>query len=249
MASSTYAQADVLTAANDLGSIADQLSAQLKDGYSFAIGVTEGINYDEFAATHGESQYHFKSDQVIAFNDAYNNLVGAQTMIAQEFLDDQIMQNETMLSQSIDNFSNAASQIMYVVEVAQEASTVTTQQEAVAVQEHVAMVGGEITQEMQVSYNTALTDITDYSRNISVLKSARNNAEVVDYLNQEFLAYDVDPYMGTVDITAQYDLMIDVNGMGMGVSGMQFFAQNEKANDIFVGYGMPLYDQMFGNNG
>jgi len=238
-----------MMAANDLGSIADQLSAQLKEGYSFAIGVTEGIRYDEFAATHGESQYHFKSDQVIAFNDAYNNLVGAQTVIAQEFLDDQIMQNETMLSQSIDNFTSAASQIMYVVEVAQEASTVTTQQEAVAVQEHVAMVGGEITQEMQVSYNTALTDITDYSRNISVLKSARNNTEVVDYLNQEFLAYDVDPYMGTVDITAQYDLMIDVNGMGMGVSGMQFFAQNEKANDIFVGYGMPLYDEMFGFNG
>ena len=238
-----------MMAANDLGSIADQLSAQLKEGYSFAIGVTEGIHYDEFAATHGESQYHFKSDQVIAFNDAYNNLVGAQTVIAQEFLDDQIMQNETMLSQSIDNFTSAASQIMYVVEVAQEASTVTTQQEAVAVQEHVAMVGGEITQEMQVSYNTALTDITDYSRNISVLKSARNNTEVVDYLNQEFLAYDVDPYMGTVDITAQYDLMIDVNGMGMGVSGMQFFAQNEKANDIFVGYGMPLYDEMFGFNG
>ena len=247
MASCTYAQADVLTEANNLGNIADQLSAHLKDGYKFAIGVTEGINQEEFAATHAEQEYYFKTDEIVSFNSAYNALVAAEAAVAEEYLDNQIMVQEENLHQAVDDFVMAAGSIMKVVETAQEASTATTEQEAVAVQEIIAVQGGEITEEMQVSYNTALTDITTYSRNISVLTSARNNVEITDYLNYEIEQYNIDPYAGTLDITAQYDLVINMDTMALGVAGEVFFAQGEQMNEHFIGLGTPIYDEMFGN--
>ena len=247
VASSTFAQADVLTEANNLGAIADQLSAHLKDGYKFAIGVTEGINQWEFAATHAEQEYYFTNEDIVVFNTAYQDLMNAQAAIAEEYLDNQIEQNQMALTDSVDSFVSAAGAIMTVVETAQEANTATTEQEAVAVQEYIAgNGGGEITVEMQTSYNTALTDVATYSRNISVLTSARNNADITDYMNYEIEQYNIDPYAGVLNITAQYDLILDMQTMALGVAGETFFAEGERMNSIFIEYGTPIYDAMFG---
>jgi len=81
-ASCTSAQADVLTEASNLGYIAEELRLQLEQGYKFAIGVTEGINQQEFAATHAEQEYHIRTDQVVAFETAYTNLVQAESVVA-----------------------------------------------------------------------------------------------------------------------------------------------------------------------
>jgi hypothetical protein len=245
-ASCTSAQADVLTEASNLGYIAEELRLQLEQGYKFAIGVTEGIHQQEFAATHAEQEYHIRTDQVIAFEDAYTSLVQAESAVAEEYLDYQICIAEVNLRESIDAFVEAAVVITAVVEVAAEANTVTTEQEAVAIQAYISDEGlGTITTEMSASYNTALTEITDYSRDVSILSSVRNNTEFTDYLNYEIETYGLNPYEGVLTITAAYDVLIDMSDYGLGISGSSFF-NSEKENDMFVAMGGSMYDEMFG---
>lgn len=244
--SCTSAQADVLIEANNLGYIAEELRLQLEQGYKFAIGVTEGINQQEFAATHAEQEYHIRTDQVVAFENAYTSLVQAESAVAEEYLDYQIGIADVNLSQSVDAFVEAAVVITAVVEVAAEASTATTEQEAVAIQEYISVEGlGTVTTEMATSYNTALTDITDYSRDVSILTSVRNNTEFTDYLNYEIETYGLNPYEGVLTITASYDVLIDMNEYGLGIGGSSFF-NSEKENDMFVAMGGPMYAKMFG---
>ena len=246
MVSCTSAQADVLSEANNLGYIAEELRLQLEQGYKFAIGVTEGINQQEFAATHAEQEYHIRTDQVVAFESAYSGLVQAEGAVAEEYLDYQIGLAEVRLEESIDAFVEAAVVITAVVEVAAEALTATTEQEAVAIQEYISSEGlGSITTEMATSYNTALTDVTDYSRDVSILTSVRNDTGFTDYLNNDIEAYNLNPYAGTLTITAGYDVLIDMENYGLGIGGSAFF-NNEKENDMFVDMGSEMYAEMFG---
>ena len=246
MVSCTSAQADVLSEANNLGYIAEELRLQLEQGYKFAIGVTEGINQQEFAATHAEQEYHVRTDQIVAFESAYTGLVQAEAAVAEEYLDYQIGLAEVNLGESIDAFVEAAVVITAVVEVAAEASTATTEQEAVAIQEYIVTEGlGSVTTEMASNYNTALTDITDYSRDVSILTSVRNDTGFTDYINYEIENYGFNPYDGVLTITAGYDVLLDMESYGIGIGGSSFF-NNEKENEVFVAMGNGMYTEMFG---
>jgi len=245
--SCTSAQADVLSEANSLGYIAEEIRLQLEEGYRFAIGVTEGINQEEFARTHAEQEYYLRTDQVVAFSDAYNNLLQAETVLAEEYLDYQIEEASINLEASIDSFVNAASAVMVVVEVADEANNASTEVEAIAIRDYISEEGlGTVTEEMAANYNTSLTDVTEYSRDISILASVRNDAQMVDYLNSEFENYGMNPYDGTLTITASYDVLIDMGTYGLGISGSSFF-DGEKENEMFVAMGSPIYEEMFGS--
>ena len=244
--SCTSAQADVLSEANNLGYIAEEIRLQIEQGYKFAIGVTEGINQEEFAAKHAEQDYYLRTDQVATFATAYNNLLQSETVLAEEYLDYEIEEASVKLSASVDNFVDAASVVMAVVEVADEANSATTEVEAIAVRDYIAAEGlGTVTEEMATNYNTSLTDVTEYSRDISILTSVKNDVEMVDYLNYEFETYGMNPYEGTLTITASYDVLIDMGAYGLGIGGSSFF-DSEKENEMFVALGNPIYEEMFG---
>ena len=245
--SCTSAQADVLSEANNLGYIAEEIRLQIEEGYRFAIGVTEGINQEEFARTHAEQEYYLRTDQVVAFSDAYNNLLQAETVLAEEYLDYQIEEASINLEASVDSFVDAASAVMVVVEVADEANNASTEVEAVAIRDYIADEGlGTVTEEMAANYNTSLTDVTEYSRDISILTSVKNDAQMVNYLNSEFENYGMNPYEGTLTITASYDVLIDMGNYGLGIGGSSFF-DGEKENEMFVAMGSPIYEEMFGS--
>jgi hypothetical protein len=245
--SCTSAQADVLSEANNLGYIAEEIRLQMEQGFKFAIGVTEGINQEEFAAKHAEQEYYLRTDQVVAFSAAYNNLLQSETVLAEEYLAYEIEEASVKLEASVNNFVDAATVVMAVVEVADEANNATTEVEAIAVRDYIATEGlGTVTEEMATNYNTSLTDVTEYARDISILTSVKNDVEMVDYLNYEFETYGMNPYEGTLTITASYDVLIDMGNYGLGIVGSSFF-NSEKENEMFVALGNPIYEEMFGN--
>ena len=194
---------------------------------TFDLGIKTVAGQVDYAGVGGispdmASAAHLTYDQAEAYNQSLQAVSTMNsTMTAQEYFDDQAQQAMDSLGTAVDNYVNAASQLVMAVQVNDMAGNVKNTEQAVEIQTYITNNELSISTDQVDTYNDSLDLVQASAQTAASFMAIASDVQLVDSAQEQADALGESFYFAEAAYYSQGNFTVDLNsgGITLDVSG------------------------------